>query len=278
MATEFDLSFEDFDAELTALAEMAGGPGGGRGSDLSARARIAAGNGAVLLLAAMFEEHVRQQVRSAFKAKARMDGGMAGFPNKIASVVWRRSLELLARKPFEDIEANIREADAALGATSAFCLQKDITADVGAALSHNENNMRAGELNRLFNQIGVKGILSELCGRGNVVAFLGCDGPGKANTELETRIDDFFRRRNDVAHAIQLGSSSGPTELLNDIALFREIASSLSLTLNEVTSENASGPVVVAGQVGGRRSRRTTPPPPSPEPSPAPATAPDTAP
>ena len=235
MATEFDLSFEDFDAELTALAEMAGGSGGGRGSELSARARIAAGNGAVLLLAATFEEHIHQQVRSAFTAKACIAGEMSGFPKKIASVVWKRSLELLARRPFGEIESDIRQADATVSATLDFCLRKDITADVGAALSHNENNMKAGELNRLFNQLGLNSIISELCQRGTIVGFLGCDGPGKANAEIEARIDDFFRRRNDVAHAIQLGSSSGPTELLNDIDLFREIAKSLSLTLNEMT-------------------------------------------
>jgi hypothetical protein len=106
MATEFELIFDDFSAELGALAEMAESSRTAGSAGLTPRARIAAGNGAVLLLAAMFEEYIRQQVRAAFREKTRGATGMAEFPDKLVAVVWKRSLEALARTPFDEIEAD----------------------------------------------------------------------------------------------------------------------------------------------------------------------------
>jgi hypothetical protein len=94
--------------------------------------------------------------------------------------------------------------------------------------------MRLQELGRLFNQIGLKEIISKCCEDGGLMEFLGADTPGKANALLESRFNDFFRRRNEIAHAIQLGSSSGPTELLNDIAMFRTFARALSTVVQAI--------------------------------------------
>jgi hypothetical protein len=51
---------------------------------------------------------VRQLVKAAFAAKAKKSKTIADFPPKIAGTVWRRSLELLARTPFDEIEANAK--------------------------------------------------------------------------------------------------------------------------------------------------------------------------
>jgi hypothetical protein len=124
MLTEYDAIFGEFSSELDALAEMARAPADIGVSGLTARARVAAGNGATLLLAATFEEYVRQQVRAAFREKTKQAKGMNDFPRKIAATVWRRSLEGLARTPFAEIESDGRKTGERLTATLAFCLKK----------------------------------------------------------------------------------------------------------------------------------------------------------
>jgi RiboL-PSP-HEPN len=228
MPTEFDVICDEFSSELDALSEMAVNPAETGQSGVTPRARVSAGNAAVLLLAAIFEEYVRQQVRAAFRDKCRSARGISDFPAKIASTVWRRSLEALARTPFEDIESDRRKTDERLSTTVSFCLKKEITADVSVILSHNDTNMRLQELGRLFNQIGLPSIILSACESADLMDFLGADTPGKANVLLEARINEFFRRRNEIAHAIQLGSSSGPTELLQDIKMFRLLGRSLA--------------------------------------------------
>ncbi len=97
MATEFELILEDFEAELVAIEGMINSLSA-TGSVSPARARIAGANAATLLLAATFEEFVRQEVKAAFVARAATASGMKDFPPKIAGVVWRRSLERLSRE------------------------------------------------------------------------------------------------------------------------------------------------------------------------------------
>ena len=221
MASEFELTREEFVTELVALKELTSAD---ESAGLSPRARIAAGNGAVLLLAALFEEYIRQQVRTAFAAKIASLQPGESLPDKTLGSVWKRSLEILARKPFDELKGDVRATDNVLKDTLGFCLREDWSIDVSRHVSHNENNMKATEINRLFNQVGIKGSLGESCQFGSIVSFLGCQSSGQATAIIEVRIDDFFRRRNDVAHSIQIGASSGPSELNLDIEMFEVIA------------------------------------------------------
>lgn len=233
MDTEFEVIYSEFSAELDALMEAARAPQGGQPS-ATVRQRIAAANGATLLLAATFEEYIRQQVRAAYREKTKSANDMEELPGKIASTVWRRSLLALARTPFKEIESDIQRIDAHVMATLSFCLRKDFTADVGETLSHNENNMRPDQLNSLFNGIGVKSVMRRSCEYRELINHLGVDTPGKANSVLTSKFEEFYRRRNSIAHALRLTSSSGPAELEQDIQLFRIFGHSLSKTLAKV--------------------------------------------
>ena len=231
MGEEFELILSDFSSELDALAEMAAVPGRAGPVPQTPRARIAAGNGATLLMAATFEEFVRQQVRAAFREKVKRAKSISDFPSKIASTVWRRSLESLAKMSFADIESDGRRVGATLEQTQMFCLRKIFTADVAESLSHNESNMRPGQLGALFNQIGITSIISKAAKYEPVVEFLGVGSPDKATGAIETRMEQFFRRRNDIAHAISQSTSSGPAELAQDIEFFRFLGEALTAAL-----------------------------------------------
>jgi hypothetical protein len=248
MATEFELILEDFEAELVAIEGMIASLSS-TGSSSPARARVAGANAATLLLAATFEEYVRQEVKATFNARAANVSDMKDFPPKIAGVVWRRSLERLSREPLEDLVRDPSGLDDRLKATVGFCIQKDLQADVSDAVAHNDNNMRPGELNRLFNQLGLKDMCAKAASHAPLTKFLGCDSAGKANAALQARLEDFFVRRNTIAHAIQLNSSSGAPALTSDIEFFRELARALA-------SASAQYCGVKLGQSGGKHSTK----------------------
>jgi len=216
--SEIDLIYDDFASELDALESMIATVGG---ASLGSRSRVASANAATLLLAALFEEFVRQIIRALFSAKAKAAADISVFPEKITANVWRRSLEMLARAPFDDVQSKSREVSDNIEAILRFCLSKDVQADVGKALSHNDNNMRPQQLNQLFNQIGVENMCGRACNSEALIDFLGHGTAGKATPELTSRLEAFFRRRNDIAHSVQFNSSSGPSELSADISLFR---------------------------------------------------------
>ncbi|ESY44113.1 hypothetical protein X747_09440 [Mesorhizobium sp. LNJC384A00] len=231
MPSEFEIIFDDFSSELDALSEMAAVPTRATAA-FSPRARVAAANGATLLLAAIFEEFIRQEVKATFKEKTKRAKSFADFPKKMTAVVWRRSLEMLARTPFDEVLSDISLSDSKISAIVAFCLKKEIGADVSESVAHNDNNMKANQLNGLFNGIGIPSVCSKVCEDKTLIDFLGCESAGKANSEFEARVDEFFKRRNAIAHAIKIGSSSGPAGLHQDIELFRNFGRALFRTID----------------------------------------------
>jgi hypothetical protein len=106
--------------------------------------------------------------------------------------------------------------------------------------------MRHGELGRLFNQIGLGNILSSICGERDLIDFLGTENASDARDLFVARSEEFFRRRNEIAHAIKLGSSSGPSALHQDIELFRVFGRALSAALQRRLVEMAGVPEDIA--------------------------------
>ena len=235
MRSEFELTFEEFSEELDALLEMAV-PKRGHAS-LSPKARIAAGNAATLLLAATFEEFIRQQVKIAFTIKARKLKNIAEFPPKIAANVWKRALGLLSRTPFDEIESNSKAITAKVSSIVSFSLDKNHVADVSEALSHNENNMRPDQLNSLFSAIGISSVCMGACREKIVIDHLGSQSAENCHDEFKIRLEDFFRRRNATAHAIRSTVSSGPIDLQRDVDLLRVFGRALTKIVEaEITS------------------------------------------
>lgn len=262
MESAFALIFEEFSAELDALTLMVVTPKESDGHSQPARARIAAGNAATLLLAAVFEEYVRQLVKAAFREKSNCAKGIQDFPKDIAAKVWRRALEMLAHVEMEDVEANPRDYEARLATIIAFSLKKDISSDVGEALAHNQNNMRPEQLAQLFNQIGVKKIMQKSCEDQDMLDYLGSDNTDQGRDYLAAALNDFFKRRNYIAHAIQLNSSSGPVQLNKDIRLFFTFGQALQRALDRefnlaptalpilLLADTAAGTTAEAGGAG----------------------------
>lgn len=228
MPTEFEIIYEEFSEELDALSELSISP---TTSPNRARARVAAANAATLLLAALFEEFIRQEVKAAFREKARRATNISDFPEKLTANVWRRSLEKLARTPLEEIEAGDVNLDSRIQSIVSFCIGKNVSAEVSDSVAHNDGNMRHSQLNALFKGIGLSNFSRQTCKLKELVDFLGCDNGNKASAELHARLDGFFRRRNEIAHAITIGSSSGHENLLNDIDFFRIFCRSIYLSV-----------------------------------------------
>jgi HEPN superfamily RiboL-PSP-like protein len=233
---------EEFLEELTGIREFSSPVDEAGLRLLSGRARVAAANGAILLLAALYEENIRQMVRAVFNFRRTTSQGQLGFPDKLPSIIWRRSLEILARKPFDDLVRDGSQTDLQLKEIVSFCIRGNLGSDVSSAISHNENNMRPEELGRLFNQVGIQSVILKIGDSSVIKSFYGTDNAGRAAEKARSSMEDFFRRRNEIAHAIQIGASGGPASLSNDIAFFETVSSALvDLLTRELHATGSSG-------------------------------------
>ena len=232
MRIQYKVILEDFENELDAVAELVIATGSS--SQFSAAARVAAANGLTLLLASIFEEYVRQLVRAVFQEKKAAAQGMEDFPGKLRARMWRTGLERVARQHFTEVDSDHRAARDRVESLLAFCLNGNLSANVEDDLAHNDTNMRPEEIKRLFSQIGMTDAVGKACAEDIVQTTLGAESSHETAEITKTRLKEFFDRRNDVAHALRFGSSSGPTNILSDIELFRSFATGMAQAMDRL--------------------------------------------
>ncbi|MFE0759131.1 MAE_28990/MAE_18760 family HEPN-like nuclease [Inquilinus sp. NPDC058860] len=237
MSSEFSIILEEFDEELEAIRAVilafsdpkAGTP----------KTRVASVNSATLLLAATFEEFVREMARTYARSVVRSSKRFEEIPKKIASTAWKRSMEYLARLHIDigdkssSHEALFSDALARFNAIYEFC-RGDLTQDVYKDLIHNEHNMRPNEINGLFKVSDLTNICRAVCDKKPLLDTFSETQPEKTHGQLLSGLEDFFERRNQIAHSIAIMRSSGPDLVLKDINLLSQFGKALCETLETV--------------------------------------------
>jgi hypothetical protein len=227
-ASVFDAIYDEFDVELRAIEfildelDRAGtNPG-------APRARIAGANGSHLLIAAVYEEFIRQSVKEVFVA--RVDGGkpIAELGLKIQSAVWRKSMAKLRRYDDDERIGASAQVRSMLNGIVKFCLDSSPTADVADIVCYNDNNMSVRQTEELFQTIGVKSVLSKVASIRAVRSAIGSPSKADTETQIKSRLTEFYRKRNKIAHSFVFGSASSVGELKNYISTFRAIGIGLT--------------------------------------------------
>jgi len=214
----------------------------------SGKARIAAANSATLLVAATFEEFVREMAREHARAVVMNTVSFDKLPSKLAATAWKRTMDGLSKVRFDGDVAGTG-AENVFGAAQArfkviyeFC-KGDLKQDIYRELIHNENNMRPNELNGLFKVSGLGDVCQKLSDKPSMLDIFGETEPGKAHGKLLAGLEDFFERRNAIAHALNPGQSSGPDQIIKDIDMLESFGKALYETLDALVPKASIVPV-----------------------------------
>lgn len=234
MASVFSAIFEEFEQELEAIGILITNPSETKST--SAKARVAGANAAVLLLAATFEEFVRELAREYAKAVVAGTTSYDKLPSKLAATAWKRAMEGLARiqlNPKKEVfskESVFSDAQTRFSVAFEFC-RGDLKQDIYQDLIHNDNNMRPQELNSMFKVSGLGNACLLASDADDLKAFFGVDDAGLAHGKLVDALEDFFSRRNQTAHSVRAMRSVSPDAIANDIDLLRLFGKSLAALL-----------------------------------------------
>ena len=120
----------------------------------------------------------------------------------------------------------------------AFC-SGDTSRDIYVDLIHNENNMRHEQMNQLFKISGLSSVCQEIASRKSMKAALGVQGDEESYEHLRRGLQEFFTRRNEIAHSLGQHKSVAPEELMRDVAFFRAIGQGLCETLESRSPRQA---------------------------------------
>jgi hypothetical protein len=92
--------------------------------------------------------------------------------------------------------------------------------------------MRPNELNSMFNIAGLSDVCSKVCDKPAMLTFFGETDAGKAHGKLLAALEDFFERRNGIAHALNPGQSSGPEQIMTDLDMLQAFSEAIVQTLD----------------------------------------------
>lgn len=235
MDTDFFLITEEFSSDLDAIRSLVKAFDEPRRGN--PKTRIAAVNSSTLLLAATFEEFVRQMARANAKAVVASVQSFEDLPPRLPATAWLRTLKTLARLQINN-RTNLMEARVRFNTIYEFC-GGDLEQDIYDELIHNENNMRPAEINSLFRVSGIIDICSRVANKQHLLANFDETEPGKAHGRLLESLDEFFDRRNRIAHSLDPAQSSGPDQAIKDINLFSAFGQALCETLEDLIPDTS---------------------------------------
>lgn len=252
MSTDFTIITEEFSDDLDTLRTLVKAFDDPHKS--APKAQIAAANSATLLLAATFEEFVREMARTYARAVVTGTDSFEKLPPKLANTAWRRTMETLGRMRFDtnikffSAESVFSDARTRFNVVYEFC-KGDLSQDIYDELIYNPNNMRPGEINSLFKISGLGDVCSKLADKKPLLENLGETEAGKAHGRLLASLEEFFDRRNGIAHSLNPAQSSGPDQILKYIDMFDAFAKSLCETLGNLTPKAKAAAEVATGNI-----------------------------
>jgi hypothetical protein len=238
LASTFDIITEEFVDDMEAIRSLVvtfSDP------QRTPKARVAAANSSTLLVAATFEEFIREMAREYARVVVSNSASFEKLPPKLASTAWKRTMEGLARLRLDGeyagagVENVFGAAQARFSVIYEFC-KGDLTQDIYRDLIHNENNMRPNEVNGLFKVSGLGDVCQKLSDKQAIFDIFGETEAGKAHGKLLAGLENFFERRNLIAHALNSGQSSGPDQIINDINMLEAMGMALCETLNALSA------------------------------------------
>lgn len=232
MTSSSALIVEDFIEEIDAIRSLVDTF---NDSKYPPKTRIAAANSATLLLAATFEEFVREMARDYAKAVVNGASSFEKLPKNLASTAWKRTMDGLGKIKFNSNDKGNDIFGISLAKFSViyeFC-KGDLSKDIYRELIHNESNMHPGQINALFKVSGLSDVC-ELCShKQSILDIFGEEEHGKAHGKILSGMNDFFERRNDIAHALNAGQSNSPDQIQTDIGMLMSFAHALCEVLED---------------------------------------------
>ena len=227
---------EDFDEELTSLKDLVQ-----IATTASPRTRVAAIHATTLILAAAFEEFVRQMAREYAVQVVKKSSNISDVPQTLLVTAWKRTFEELSSSKWSTddrqgaLEVAAKRARVKIDALCAF-MEGDIGQHIFDDLIHNERNMRVDEINRMFRISGLSNVCMQICEQASLKQFFDQDDRNHTHGHLVSAIKSFIDRRNEIAHSLNPSISNAPEEVFRLIEMFRAFAKDLSATLEAVTA------------------------------------------
>jgi hypothetical protein len=193
---------------------------------------------ALVLLAAHFEEYIRQQVeefaRSAVVEYSFME---AEHQEKWLDNYWRAGSARLNRIRPKGDPAWATGAQTLLLSLLEYPVRQNNTSFLADMLAEHENNMRWDTISEITARVGVQKLSDKLFKSSSLKAELGNPKKDIFTSALRARLNEFYAMRNGIVHSISQNTGIGPTIFTSWILFFRNFTKSFAIAMDECYSD-----------------------------------------
>ncbi|MGN6384026.1 MAG: HEPN domain-containing protein [Dyella sp.] len=164
----------------------------------------------IVLLAAHFEEYIRQQVQEYGRfIMGGYDSMSDADREHFVDNYWRGGMGQLGRIRPKGDPLWFSLAENELKSLLAFPIGGDVSAFVSKLISEHENNMRWETIVDLAGRVRVKKLGEKMYNDGALKDALGSSGVGDFPSLIKNRLNDFYNLRNGIVHSISQSSGVG---------------------------------------------------------------------
>ncbi|TPL31576.1 hypothetical protein FJ945_02450 [Mesorhizobium sp. B2-4-9] len=189
---------------------------------------------AIVLLAAHFEEYVRQQVEEYAKGVIVEYAFLKSeFKEKLMDTYWRSGSGKLSRIKPKGFPAWVGLAEPVMRALIEYPIGTNMLSFQAKLVSEHENNMRFDTMAELCGRVGITK-LGELMYKSKPLRDT-VNSPSKDqfNITLQRQVSEFYELRNGIVHSISQNTGVGATVFNQWAAFFRLLTTAFSDALNE---------------------------------------------
>jgi hypothetical protein len=189
---------------------------------------------AVVLLAAHFEEYVRQQVEEYATAMVSEYMHLTDdFRDRLVDVYWRAGSGRLNRIRPRGNPLWASSAGPLLRALLGYPIEENLSEFIADVISEHENNMRWETITELTGRIGIRKLSDLMFKSSNLKKEMGNLRRDEFALNLRKRLNDFYTTRNGIVHLITQNIGIGATVFRSWAEFFRVFATAFATALAE---------------------------------------------
>ena len=235
MTTDFRATADDFAQSLSTIREFVSSFDSG---GVTPSVRVAAVNSAILLMAAAFEEFIKEMATLSVRHTVQTSKKISEVPNSVLQTAWRRTFKAIAdlsmpqNTNIKDIMHAVNDAEVRCRTLLEF-LRGDVTQDIYEGLVDNDSAMRVKQINKLFSISNITDVCRVTSQNQRIIGHFNAENSDQGFTDLRNFIDQFIDQRNEIAHRLNSATSLAPKDVWYHIDTFCVFADSLCEILED---------------------------------------------
>ena len=243
MTTDFRVTADEFSQSLGTIGEFV--------SDLDSSSatpsvRVAAVNSGILLIAATFEEFIREMATLSVRHTVKASSALSDVPTRVLRTAWQRTFSSIADLTIAQNTDNkgimkaVNDAEGRSKTLLAF-LRGDITQEIYTGLVDNASAMRVKQINYLFRISNIGNVCHLTSENPRVIDHFNAENPDQGSADLNKFINEFIDQRNEIAHRLNSATSLAPKDVHKYIDTFCVFAHSLCEILEHQHAAQTAG-------------------------------------